>query len=287
LISSAFIIRKAHNFVSKKKLPYMKWYPSDFETDEDVRLMSNEEIGFYLRCLNHAWMHDGLPVDPFLLARLFRESTDDFERLWAAVGRKFYPDPQSGRLVNRRQIDDKLESEEKSNRNRQSAKTRWNANAYANASETHTTTHKSRMPNACLRAYDYDSVSESDSTEGSVRETELIEVSENFASWAEEVYQRHPKHKHLFAVQHELARRFAHEPIVRALFDSNHRLWCQTDEWRKNNGQFCPVLADECGRGWIADEAWRWPPARGDTTRNGHGSAMRAELERLETKRNI
>lgn len=73
-----------------KELPYMKWYPSDFEEDEDVKLMTLEEVGFYVRCMNHAWSNNGLPNSLELIGRIFKiANPEEVSRLWLAVGKKF------------------------------------------------------------------------------------------------------------------------------------------------------------------------------------------------------
>lgn len=84
-----------------KPFPYMKWYPSDFDSDEEVKLMTLEELGFYLKCLNHSWVNKGLPGSVELIARLTGLSAEHAERLWGVVGRKYR---RSGnRYVNDRQ----------------------------------------------------------------------------------------------------------------------------------------------------------------------------------------
>ncbi len=96
-------------------LPYFKWYPSDAECDENFRAMSDAEIGFYIRCLNHSWINGSIPADPAKRAKVLRTRLDVANRMWESVGKMYSPKEQSrtlsdlsstldrDHLVNRRQ----------------------------------------------------------------------------------------------------------------------------------------------------------------------------------------
>lgn len=161
------------------KLPYMKWYPSDFDGDEDVKLMTDEEVGFYVRCLNHAWLHRGLPADEQLLAKMFHKSLDELRRLWQTVGRKFYADPETGRFVNKRQEEDRGVADKKSEKAAASVRTRYERRYERNTNES-------------LRAYDSDSVSESASEEKKSEPQKAAENCERTASPVEPLPQLKP-----------------------------------------------------------------------------------------------
>jgi len=92
--------------------PWFKWYPKDFETDERVRLMTDEELGFYVRCLNHAWLNRGLPADANAeqlqckcnanaMQRIFGVSQEYLFGVWEKVGECFVL--EGNRLVNKKQ----------------------------------------------------------------------------------------------------------------------------------------------------------------------------------------
>lgn len=87
--------------MADKKLPYYRMYPADAETDENFRLLTDEELGFYWRCLNASWNNTGLPEDPEMRARSLRTERSEADRKWVSVVRCF--DLQSGRYVNNRQ----------------------------------------------------------------------------------------------------------------------------------------------------------------------------------------
>lgn len=87
-----------------KNLPYFKWYPADADTDANFRAMDDADIGFYIRCLNHAWINGGIPSDPKERARVLRTRLDTANKRWERVGKSFlksslYPD----QLTNLRQ----------------------------------------------------------------------------------------------------------------------------------------------------------------------------------------
>jgi uncharacterized protein YdaU (DUF1376 family) len=109
-----------------KKLPYFKWYPGDAETDENFKSMDDAEIGFYMRCLNHAWLNGGLPADPGDRARALRSPRKYCDSQWGRVGRCFELDMEDGeRLVNRRQEEERSKAETKSQRATNSVRTRY------------------------------------------------------------------------------------------------------------------------------------------------------------------
>jgi T5orf172 domain len=83
-------------------LPYFRWYPADAEMDEDYAAMTDQELGFYHRCLNRSWLNDGLPFDLDELARIMRVPRKYLDKVWKRVGNKFVGNAHS-RLVNPRQ----------------------------------------------------------------------------------------------------------------------------------------------------------------------------------------
>jgi uncharacterized protein YdaU (DUF1376 family) len=119
-------------------LPYYTLYPSDFDTDERVRLMEDDELGLYIRCMNHAWVNDGLPEDPDLIRRAFRDSVEAFSRKWVRVSECF-PIATDGRRRNSRQEIERQRAQEKvenaKERGKKGAKARWDASSNAQAME--------------------------------------------------------------------------------------------------------------------------------------------------------
>lgn len=83
------------------KAPAFQWYPKDCDTDEEVKAMNDREFGFYMRCLNHAWLNNGLPSDLGEVARIMHRSRHYVEDVWKRVGKKFRL--EGDRLVNGKQ----------------------------------------------------------------------------------------------------------------------------------------------------------------------------------------
>ncbi len=69
--------------------------------DEDYAAMTDQELGFYHRCLNRSWLNNGLPGDLNELARLLGRTRPYLDKVWKRVGRKF--ELRDARLVNGRQ----------------------------------------------------------------------------------------------------------------------------------------------------------------------------------------
>jgi len=77
------------------RLPYYRWYPSDYAGSFDVRTMTLEEEGAYRRLLDLLWMSTDAPCalrfDETVLAKLLGVDVRTFRRLWVKVGPKFEP----------------------------------------------------------------------------------------------------------------------------------------------------------------------------------------------------
>jgi uncharacterized protein YdaU (DUF1376 family) len=122
-----------------KELPYFAWYASDAKADENYSALTDEELGFYHRCLNDAWINDGIPLDMALLSRQMKVTPVYLKRVWISVGRLFVE--VGGRLRSPRQEKERAKALSKSTKSKTSADKRWdierqrksNANADANA----------------------------------------------------------------------------------------------------------------------------------------------------------
>lgn len=117
------------------EFPFYKMYPKDAETDENFRAMSDEELGFYWRCLNHSWLNNGLPSDAARRARVLGKSQHDHDRLWVVVGLCFQIAAEDSiRVINPRQEKERNEAKAKAEKAAESAKRRWTD---ANVMRTH------------------------------------------------------------------------------------------------------------------------------------------------------
>lgn len=141
----------------RKALPYFRWYPADAETDENFRAMTDAEIGYYIRCLNHSWMNGGLPADSNERARIMRVTPKYDRKAWDRVGRCFQLSSDgTERLVNPRQEHERRDAIEKSEKARRSVQTRYESST---DEPTNVGTNEQRQGRVALRASE--SVSES------------------------------------------------------------------------------------------------------------------------------
>jgi uncharacterized protein YdaU (DUF1376 family) len=89
--------------------------------------MSDEEFGFYVRCLNHAWLNNGLPVEIAEIARVMRKTPKQFLKLWARVGRSFtiFEENYEKRFKNSRQERQRQQQENYKKNRVEAANSRW------------------------------------------------------------------------------------------------------------------------------------------------------------------
>ncbi len=123
--------------------PWFPFYVDDFETDEKVRLMSNEEIGIYVRLLCCQWREGSIPADPGKLARMIGLNSPAYgPAIGGAIGQPLprliavlescFPvvDNDATRRANKRllEISDKQEIVHKrlSSQGKKGAQRRWN-----------------------------------------------------------------------------------------------------------------------------------------------------------------
>ena len=69
--------------------PAYQFYARDF--DAATSDWSNEEVGAYIRLLNHQWENNGLPADTERIARILRVTKDQLATLWKVLKVKFPP----------------------------------------------------------------------------------------------------------------------------------------------------------------------------------------------------
>ncbi len=133
-----------------QSLPYFRWFPKDFDSDDHVRSMEDCELGLYLRCLNHSWVNDGLPSEPDEIRRRFRDNEKDFDTKWKRVAPCF-PISEDGRRRNPRQEKERSEVIEKGKRARDAARKRWDANASDSDASAYPVALRSHSATHCVR----------------------------------------------------------------------------------------------------------------------------------------
>jgi uncharacterized protein YdaU (DUF1376 family) len=94
------------------KSPAFQFYPKDFLTDERVVLMSNTEVGIYVRLLCFCWLEGTLPLETVSLAHMARMPLKQFTRLWenSIVKTCFKLSDEDGRLHHKR-LDEEREKQ--------------------------------------------------------------------------------------------------------------------------------------------------------------------------------
>jgi len=94
------------------KAPAFQFYPSDFLSDENVMLMSNQEVGCYIKLLCFCWKQGSIPDDIDKIAKLCGEDSSAMAQLWESLRLCFSTSITEGRLTNKR-----LEKERKKQAN--------------------------------------------------------------------------------------------------------------------------------------------------------------------------
>lgn len=231
------------------KWPYYPMYVDEFDNSEAVQAMADNEVGIYILCLNSSWKVGSLADDPELVAVAIRRRASGVKKAWKAV-RACYMDRGDGRLVNPYQETIRAQVQGKSSKASAAANARWQA------MRTHKNNDASALQepdaNAVPRAFVSVSVfEESKKTTLPPPAAPPIEFSENDAGhWANRWYDRHPKKRDLVLVFPVVARMIQRGVDMQAV-DAAHEALCQSPDWTKQGGRFCPKLAE-----WLEDRGW-------------------------------
>lgn len=98
------------------RMPWFPFYPSDFLGAERVQLMTNEQVGMYVKLLCHQWMEGSIPEkssNAIAVLRLGWGDASEMEDFKEVVSTCFVPHPtENGRLINRRLEQIRTEQEE-------------------------------------------------------------------------------------------------------------------------------------------------------------------------------
>jgi len=159
--------------MTAKKPPSFQFYPKDFLADDNVDVMTNEELGAYIRLMCHAWIAENrLTADEEKLRKLARAVPCDWQKICHAVLSCFdYSDNvlSHKRLAEEREKQ-RLYSKQKSKSGKAGAKARWDkplqdagddGKGMAEACECHSGANATAMAN--------DSSSSSSSSSSSIK----------------------------------------------------------------------------------------------------------------------
>ncbi len=75
-----------------KRWPYFKWFASDMESDEWFQGLTDAEIGYYVRLMNHCWTNGSIPSDSAHRCRLFRIHHKTEQAAFKNLSRMFQED---------------------------------------------------------------------------------------------------------------------------------------------------------------------------------------------------
>lgn len=95
----------------KPPLPWFRFFPADFVADENVIVMTLEEVGAYVLLLAYDWREGSIPADPKRIARLLRVDEATAVRLWEGLSPCFGPNGEPGRLCNGRLAKERADAE--------------------------------------------------------------------------------------------------------------------------------------------------------------------------------
>ena len=85
------------------RLPWCKWYPTDWLASGTRLDMSAAERGVFRDLLDYQYAEGSIPADEVALQRRCAVTTEEFQSTWPAVSKKFIPHPEeAGRLINER-----------------------------------------------------------------------------------------------------------------------------------------------------------------------------------------
>jgi uncharacterized protein YdaU (DUF1376 family) len=154
----------------KVRRPWFRFWPGDWLAARRVALMTPAQKGVYIDLLCLSWQEGYIPADPIELAFLLRLPLAEFEPIWNVVKTHFKSVKNAPKkLVNLRLEDERYQAQEKSDKTKKAAHSRWdklNASAHADAEHSQCSTEAyseaeaelSITPQESVRRFDLDEV---------------------------------------------------------------------------------------------------------------------------------
>jgi uncharacterized protein YdaU (DUF1376 family) len=114
----------------KGKAPAFQFYAADFLADENVALMTNQELGCYIKLICFCWREGSIPADVQKIAKLCGEDGIAMAELWVSISPCYAPTPDNPvRLVHPRlELERRKQADFKSQRSsagKKGAEARW------------------------------------------------------------------------------------------------------------------------------------------------------------------
>lgn len=231
------------------KLPYFRWHPKDFDTDENVRLMSMCEVGLYVLCLNHAWINGSLPDDLKKIAKIVGQPLSQVKKSWNSVSKCFTKN-SDGALVNARLEKEREWSNERSLRAKDSVDLRWSNKSSPEGEDS----EKDVLPYAGAGASESDSGSSSVSFSGSSSRVR-VDFDDFMRQWSRHRGFKRPNKN----LRDRAALRWQRIEIDQQKLDSAMDGFFESDWGKRENYPVLGFLKDP--HSWIADEVEPEPVA--------------------------
>ncbi len=116
--------------IDDEKSPAFRLYAADFLVDENVVLMSNTQVGCYIKLICYCWREGSIPDDPAKVAKLVGEDGSAMAELWGGIRLCFAEALDTpGRLVHKRLKEEREKQiefrKERSEAGKRGAKARW------------------------------------------------------------------------------------------------------------------------------------------------------------------
>ena len=112
------------------KSPAFQFYAAEFLADENVVMMSNQEVGCYIKLMAYCWREGSIPADTLKIGKLCGEDGSAMAQLWLNISCCFSPASTSDRLIHRRLETEREKQEkyraERSKSGKKGAKAKWN-----------------------------------------------------------------------------------------------------------------------------------------------------------------
>ncbi len=122
------------------KSPAFQFYPSDFLSDVNVVLMTNQELGCYIKLISFCWLQGSIPNDVRKISKLCNEDGSAMAQLWQAIKNCFKEAPDDcSKLIHPRLEAERhkqiMFKDERSKSGKRGAKARWNIGIIKNNSD--------------------------------------------------------------------------------------------------------------------------------------------------------
>ena len=234
------------------------WYIADWRESETRITLSLAERGLYRELLDYCYLEGSLPIDHIRLSRLCCCSPEEFESSWPAVVSLFQLDGERFTHAKVNEVRTKLEAYHEQKRHAGSASGQARRQRPFNGRSNETPTHLQRPFNGRSNETPTHlepppSPSPAPSPAPAPRQSARDETPEI----GERLYKPHPKKRGIDQVLGALRMAISRGNCVQDI-EACHAAWCESAEWRKDDGRFVPSLAD-----WLHNDGFtKWPAGK-------------------------